>query len=620
MTSKTTTKTTSPKTNRNKPQEKSHRINRQRRLQKQLQMLLLERHSRKCIICHHPEREAIEEEFLHWRAPWKLAEDYNLADYRTLYRHARAAGILLQRRENLHSALDAFVEAVDDVKFTPDSILRAMRAYSCIDHHGRWTEIPTQVHISTFHDGHPTQSPAPYAKNDSTAASDILDIVPQYSNRASRSDATACAASPAQSVSTGSSNSLYSGRTVTATACAVSSAQAFNVSNSDTDFDGDPDDEPDKNATESGEHNEASKAEALPQGAPQHPPGRSATITTRAVSSKLASRSDATACAGLPRPSKGSPAQQVPKMPLGNGRNVTATTCAAPPAQNDACRATQVIRHQPQQETGRRATATACAVSSAQAPPRNTVRGPNPKDRSPSGRTDCAPSPAQNDACRATQVNRSQLQQETGRSATITTRAVSSKLASRSDATACAVPPAQAVSGVRLNSNHRGRNVTATACAGLPRPSRGSPAQNDACRATQVNRSQLQQETGRCATATACADSPAQALPRNEVRGHNPKDRSPSDRTDCAGLPRPSRGSPAQNDACRATQVNRHQPQQETGRRATITTRAVSSKLASRSDATACAVPLALFPQSWHRAAMLPLAQSHPRKLFQGCD
>jgi hypothetical protein len=34
--------------------------------------------------------------------------------------------------------------------------------------------------------------------------------------------------------------------------------------------------------------------------------------------------------------------------------------------------------------------------------------------------------------------------------------------------TVCAVPPAQAVSGVRLNSNHRGPNVTATACAALP--------------------------------------------------------------------------------------------------------------------------------------------------------
>jgi hypothetical protein len=164
MTSKTTTKATSPKTSRKSSEQqsrknsrehsskhsvknsvkKSNRINRQRRLQKQLQILLLERHSRRCIICHHPEREAIEEEFVHWRSPSRLAHDYKLSDYRTIYRHARAAGLLLQRRERLHSALDAFVESVDDVTFTGDTILRAMRAYSCIDSHGRWTEIPTR--------------------------------------------------------------------------------------------------------------------------------------------------------------------------------------------------------------------------------------------------------------------------------------------------------------------------------------------------------------------------------------------------------------------------------------------------------------------------------------------
>src|SRR6202021_1117395 len=152
--------------------KKSNRINRQRRLQKQLQILILERHSRRCIICHHPEREAIEEEFVHWRSPTRLAHDYKLSDYRTIYRHARAAGLLLQRRERLHSALDAFVESVDDVTFTGDTILRAMRAYSCIDSHGRWTEIPTQVQFSTSHDGPPPQPPT----RTSNVDSDIIDI------------------------------------------------------------------------------------------------------------------------------------------------------------------------------------------------------------------------------------------------------------------------------------------------------------------------------------------------------------------------------------------------------------------------------------------------------------
>jgi hypothetical protein len=270
MTSKTTTKAASSRTRRKKHSVKNpNRINRQRHLQKQLQILLLERHSRRCIICHHPEREAIEEEFVHWRSPTRLAHDYKLGDYRTIYRHARAAGLLLQRRERLHSALDAFVESVDDVTFTGDTILRAMRAYSCIDSHGRWTEIPTQVQFSTAHDAHPPHPNSPSPRSGSTA-SRILDVAPKYSNRASRSDATACAASP---------------------------AQAFNV----PDFDDDRDEE-----------------KALEE-----------RITALRASSKSMSRSDATAC-------------------------------AAPPAQ---------------------------------ALPRDVVRGHNPNDRSPSDRTDCAALP-----------------------------------------------------------------------------------------------------------------------------------------------------------------------------------------------------------------------------------
>ncbi len=335
MTSKTTTKAASPRTNRKKSQKKSNRINRQRRLQKQLQALLLERHSRRCIICHHPEREAIEEEFVHWRAPWKLSQDYKLADYRTVYRHARAAGLLLQRRERLHSALDAFVESVDDVTFTGDTILRAMRAYSCIDSHGRWTEIPTQVQFSTSNDGPPPQSPtrtsnvssdvididsaeesaddaeedADNAPEERVTALDVLNVIRKYSNQASRSDATASSVSP--KIKSPSD----------ATACAAPPAQAVNVTSDDCD---DPDsDEPhdDSDADEESEDDaENELEEAL-----------AAVSTSASASSKTRSRSDATAC----------------------------------------------------------------AVSPAQALPREVVRGQNPNDRSPSDRTDCAVLPAQ---------------------------------------------------------------------------------------------------------------------------------------------------------------------------------------------------------------------------------
>ena len=415
MTSKTTTKATSPRTsgrNSQQPRKKQsakhsvkhsvkkiNRINRQRRLQKQLQVLLLERHSRRCIICHHPEREAIEEEFVHWRAPWKLAKDYKLVDYRTVYRHARAAGLLLQRRERLHSALDAFVESVDDVTFTGDTILRAMRAYSCIDSHGRWTEIPTQVQFSTSHDGPPPQPPtrtsnvdcnvididsADESEEDSenapeerVTAYDVLNVIRKYSNQASHSDATARSASP--KIKSPSD----------ATACAAPPAQAVNVTSDDYDeLDDDPEsDEPDDDSDadeESEDDAENELEEALASVSTESdgeddsgddPDDNPDDNNDPKNKSDVKSLEEPTACAASPRPSRGSPAQSV--VPLGSnrrGRNVTASVASA-------------------SKTRSRSDATACAVSPAQALPRDVVRGQNPNDRSLSNRTDCAASP-----------------------------------------------------------------------------------------------------------------------------------------------------------------------------------------------------------------------------------
>jgi len=338
MTSKTTTKAAGPRTSRKNSQQprekqsvkhsvkhsvkKPDRINRQRRLQKQLQVLLLERHSRRCIICHHPEREAIEEEFVHWRSPWKLSQDYELADYRTVYRHARAAGLLLQRRERLHSALDAFVESVDDVTFTGDTILRAMRAYSCIDSHGRWTEIPTQVQFSTSNGAHPPQ-PSPRgphvgsdvididsdgeseedpeddaeenednAPEERVTALDVLNVIRKYSSQAPRSDATASPVPP--KIKSPSD----------ATFCAAPPAQAVSVTSDDYDeLDDDPDgDEPDDDSdaveeSEDDAENELEEALASVSTSSKSPSPNS---TAWSTSSKATSRSDTTACAASP--------------------------------------------------------------------------------------------------------------------------------------------------------------------------------------------------------------------------------------------------------------------------------------------------------------------------------
>ena len=383
MTSKTTTKaasprTSSPRTNRRKSQKKSNRINRQRRLQKQLQILLLERHSRRCIICHHPEREAIEEEFVHWRSPSRLAHDYKLGDYRTIYRHARAAGLLLQRRERLHSALDAFVESVDDVTFTGDTILRAMRAYSCIDSHGRWTEIPTQVQFSTSNDAHP---PQPHSRTSNVSsdvididpgeeseenednvpeeqvtAYDVLDVIRKYSSQAPRSDATACSVSPKIK----SRND--------ATSCAASPAQAVSVTSDDNDeLDDDPDsDEPDDDS-DADEESEEDAENALGE-----------LLTSLSTSSKSPSRSDTTACAP-------SPAQAL-SVTGQSGTDDRGDEDDPDDDPND-----NALKKESEADSLEETTA--CAASPAQALPRDVIRGQNPIDRSSSDRTACAASP-----------------------------------------------------------------------------------------------------------------------------------------------------------------------------------------------------------------------------------
>jgi hypothetical protein len=387
MTPKTTTKAATPRTSRRKLQKKSHRINRQRRLQKQLQILLLERHSRRCIICHHPERDAIEEEFVHWRSPSRLAHDYKLGDYRTIYRHARAAGLLLQRRERLHSALDAFVESVDDVTFTGDTILRAMRAYSCIDSQGRWTEIPTQVQFSTSNDAHPPQPPT----RTSNVDSDVIDIDPDEVPEDDAEDDTEEDADKALEQR-------------------VTALDVLNVIRKYS--------------------NQASQSDAIASSVPP----------------KIKSPSDA-------------------------------TFCAAPPAQ-----ALDVTEDE-------------------YADPENDAEDDYMDDDSDEESEDDVEEAAENELLEGVTSLSTSSKSPSPNSTACST---SSKSPSRSNTTACAAPPAQTVSAVALNSNNRGRSVTAT----------------------------------------ACADSPAQALPRDVVRGQNPNDRSPSDRTDCAALP--SGGAPAQ--------------------------------------------------------------------------
>ena len=105
-----------------------------------------ERHSRKCQICRHPDVDAIEQIYLNWHSADDVCNFFQLRDNDIVYRHARAAGLDVLRRQNTRLVVERFVEQWRHVKITLPGILRSIHALSCLDDKGRWTD-PPRTHI-----------------------------------------------------------------------------------------------------------------------------------------------------------------------------------------------------------------------------------------------------------------------------------------------------------------------------------------------------------------------------------------------------------------------------------------------------------------------------------------
>jgi len=97
-----------------------------------------ERHGRKCAICRHPHRAALEDDFLRWRSPAEIVEEYELAHHSTLYRHAHATGLFARRKQNVCTALEFVLERAQSVKVTGNTIVNAARLYAQLN--GQWHE------------------------------------------------------------------------------------------------------------------------------------------------------------------------------------------------------------------------------------------------------------------------------------------------------------------------------------------------------------------------------------------------------------------------------------------------------------------------------------------------
>src|SRR6185437_13994889 len=88
---------------------------------------VLERHSRKCQICRHPDREDIELDYLEWIRPSTISTRYDVPE-RTLSRHFGALGLASRRRTNLTAALENIIQRGAEAPITGDTVIRAVKA------------------------------------------------------------------------------------------------------------------------------------------------------------------------------------------------------------------------------------------------------------------------------------------------------------------------------------------------------------------------------------------------------------------------------------------------------------------------------------------------------------
>ena len=108
-------------------------------------------HTRRCNVCRHPNRKDIEQEFLRWRSPDRIAQDYKIPDHSSIYRHVHATGIFARRRKAVRAALEPIIECAEFVRVTASSLIKAIYAHTHINENGEWINHPTQHTVIVQH-------------------------------------------------------------------------------------------------------------------------------------------------------------------------------------------------------------------------------------------------------------------------------------------------------------------------------------------------------------------------------------------------------------------------------------------------------------------------------------
>lgn len=125
----------------------------------------LGRHQRNCTVCAHVQRAEIESDFIAWRSPAVIAEEYGLADRTSVYRHAHALGLFAKRQRNIRAALDRIIEKAGEVDVTASAVVAAIQAYAKINVAGQWVDRTEQVSLNELFDKMSTEELETYAQD-----------------------------------------------------------------------------------------------------------------------------------------------------------------------------------------------------------------------------------------------------------------------------------------------------------------------------------------------------------------------------------------------------------------------------------------------------------------------
>lgn len=116
----------------------------------------MNKHESHCSVCQHPQREVIEEEFIHWFSPRATARDHGI-DVRAIYRHAHAFNLFAVRNRKIRFVLSHALERAEHAETpTADALNRMVRTFTRVNDDGQWFEPPAHVIVSS---GSPAAAP-----------------------------------------------------------------------------------------------------------------------------------------------------------------------------------------------------------------------------------------------------------------------------------------------------------------------------------------------------------------------------------------------------------------------------------------------------------------------------